>query len=197
MIKTVTPLLLMLLVLWAVPAQAQDLSTYVLQPESELWIDGTSNKSDWTVYALEMSGHVKMNGTAEAPGFAEARVVVAAQEMKSKKSTIMDRLMHKTLKAPAHPEIVYALDSAAVVSSVDGVYTLNATGQLTLAGQTRSITMPVEAHLLDDGKLQLKGQYTLLMSDYGLTRPTAMFGALRTGDEVVIHFDLVMAEGDL
>jgi hypothetical protein len=29
------------------------------------------------------------------------------------------------------------------------------------------------------------------MSDYGLQAPVAMFGALRTGDEVTVHFDVV------
>jgi len=34
------------------------------------------------------------------------------------------------------------------------------------------------------------------MSDYGMQPPTAMFGALRTGDDVTVHFDVAFVPAE-
>ena len=48
---------------------------------------------------------------------------------------------------------------------------------------------------LADGHVRFTGQHPMLMSDFGMDPPSAMFGQLRTADEVVVHFDLVVAPG--
>jgi polyisoprenoid-binding protein YceI len=189
-------LLLAGLLLVAAPAFAQ--TVYRIQPESsKVSIDGTSNKSpEWTVYANEFSGHVKMNPTETDPGVEEARLTVVSKAIKSNRSGIMDRLAHRALKANQHPEIVYELtsvESVEVDQDDPNAFVLNARGNLTLAGVTKAVDMLVEGTRLDDGLMRFAGSHTLLMSDYGIERPTAMFGALVTGDEVTVHAELVAA----
>ncbi len=185
---------LLLLITLFIPnrVDAQDASSYALQSESKMWIDGTSNKSDWTVTATEMTGHVTLNPTADTLQFEETRVVVASKKIVSNKSTIMDRLMYKALKATQHPQIEYALTSATVTAMAGDSFTVDAVGNLMLAGVTKEITMPVEGKKLADGQYRFTGSYTLLMTDYKMRPPTAMFGALRTGDEVIVNFDLTL-----
>lgn len=179
-------------VLGAAPAQAQESTDYVVQEESKLWVDGTSSKSDWTVNASEVKGNfgIAGNGASVSSG----KITVDAAKIESGKS-IMDRLMHDALQVKEHPTITYVLTSAepAGTPANDGSITLNTTGKLTLGGTTKDVEIVVEGSRSADGSIRFTGSHPLKMSDYGLEAPVAMFGALRTGDAVTVHFD-VMAE---
>jgi polyisoprenoid-binding protein YceI len=194
MLKSTLSFFLALVV--AAPALGQSVATLSVQPESKLWIDGTSNKSDWNVSANAFSGHVTMNAepTADDPGVQEVHLTVVANQILSGKSTIMDRLMHKALMVEEHPEIVYELTGAALTQagSSASVFMLQTTGNLTLGGVTKPVEVMVEGEMLDGGSVHFTGSHVLLMSDFGLTPPVAMYGALRTSDECTVHFDLVV-----
>lgn len=180
------PLLLVFVLLQ--PAAAQESARLVLQPESKLWVEGTSNKNDWSVHAADVTGTIDV-----ADGqINQVSVDVAAGAMKSNRSTIMDRLMHSALQAPEHPTISFVLDAPADGARGDA-FSLDAPGRLTLAGETRDVTISVEGERLDDGSIRFTGSHPLTMSDYGITPPTAMFGSLRTADDVVVHFEIVGA----
>ena len=171
------------------PALAQQVQTYKLDPESKLWIDGTSTRSDWTVQAEDIEGNFGLVGNGSDLQIRNAQFAVRASEIVSGRSTIMDRLIDDALKAEEHPVIRYDLSSA----EANGEMKYNTKGKLTLGGQTKDIEMVVEAVPLDGGKVRFKGSHDLKMSDYGLEAPVAMFGALRTGDEVTVQFDVVAA----
>ncbi|MEM1095809.1 MAG: YceI family protein [Bacteroidota bacterium] len=189
--RTILVAFSLLLLPTAVNAQV----TLSILPESQITIDGTSNRDDWTVTAQAFAGSITVNEAyAEGPEVSAVALDVTAKEIKSGKSTIMDRLMWKTLNVTQHANITYALTAAEVVAQTDEGYTLNTTGELTLAGETKEIQMEVIGSMGDDGQMHFVGQYPLLLTDYGMTPPTAMFGALRTGDEVIVKFDLVAAQ---
>lgn len=171
-------------------AQAQQ--TLTLADDSQLWIDGTSNKNDWTVYAEALSGSVQMRGDAVE----QVELTVPSADLASRKSTIMDRLMHQALTTDDHPAIVYTLTKAVPEGAQDGALTLRTTGTLTLAGVTNEVVVPVSGERMADGRVRFTGTHPLLMTDYGIRPPTAMFGALRTGDEVIVHFDLIAAPAE-
>lgn len=159
--------------------------SHVLQSDSELWVDGTSNKSDWTVQATEMEGTATIDGTSLTPS--AVRMTVPSATIKSERSTIMDRLMHGALKVDEHPTITYELTNA----SSDGSM-LTTTGNLTIAGVTQPIEMEVTLEETPNG-LRYAGSVPIKMSDFNIKPPVAMFGALRTGDEVTVGFDVVFA----
>lgn len=189
-------LLAAVVLLLAAPAQAQ--VVYQAQPASKLWIEGTSNKSDWTVTATEFTAAVTMNKDVKPadPGIKAVKVVAQAPKVVSGKSTIMDRLIQDALKAEAHPQITFELVSAKPAAAKAGNgFTLQTRGRLTIGGTTKQIDLAVQGEKLDGGKVRFTGQHELLMSDYGLTPPTAMFGALRTADKATVHFELVVAPG--
>jgi polyisoprenoid-binding protein YceI len=105
----------------------------------------------------------------------------------------MDRLMHDALMVDEHPGITYELTSAepAGATATDGTFVLNTTGELSLTGTTRDVQIDVTGTRLADGKIRFTGSHAMKMSDYGMAAPTAMFGQLRTGDDITIHFDIV------
>ena len=177
--------LTLLFVFALLPAQAQ---TLTLLPESKLWVAGTSNKSDWTVDATE----VKAEMAATADAINNVKVTVASAKVVSNKSSIMDRLIHDALKVSEHPTITYDLSEA--VKGVNGkTFSTKTKGKLTLAGVTKAVDITVSGERLDGGKLRLKGSTPLKMTDFGITPPSAMFGALRTANDVTVHFDITVA----
>lgn len=168
-------------------AQAQD---FILSPDSRLWVEGTSNKDDWTVKAKELSA---VATRAEDGTVAALTLEVPAAQMVSEKSSIMDRLMHKTLKVNEHPTIVFDMKE---LSPANAENTALAAGELTIAGVTHEVSVEVLRVTADDGTPRYSGSQTLKMTDFGMKPPSAMFGALHTGDEVTVRFDvgLVAAE---
>jgi polyisoprenoid-binding protein YceI len=60
-----------------------------------------------------------------------------------------------------------------------------------ISGTRKQITLPVKAQRLDDGGLRFVGSTTFNMSEYGVDPPTVMLGAIKTGDEITINFDVV------
>lgn len=177
MIRGAAALLLSLLLLAAPRAEAQ---SYELSPDSKIWVEGTSNRSDWTVYANAISAEAEL----EASRIQTLKISIPTAEMKSEKSTIMDRLMHDALKAGEHPTITYELTEALPEAG-----TLVTKGLLTVAGVAREIEMVVAVGEADAG-VRYTGSHPLKMSDYEMQPPTAMFGALRTADDVTVHFDV-------
>lgn len=183
--------------IFVAPAGAQDVADYALQSDSKLWIDGTSTQSDFTVNAAEVKGNFGIAGTGADAAVSSGKITVEASKLEGGRSTIMDRLMHDALKVKEHPTISYELTKAERgAAGTNGSTTLNTTGKLTLAGTTKTIQMPVKAVRQADGKIRFTGSYPLKMSDYGITPPTAMFGALRTADDVTVHFDVVAAPAE-
>jgi hypothetical protein len=179
------------LLLLAPAADAQTAPQLKLLPESRVAVDGTSNRDDWTVTAAAVDGFVVLQAVAgNQMTITSGRFAVPSGTMAGGRGAIMDRLMHGALKSSDHPQIVYELVSATTTPTGPGKFRLATRGRLSLAGVTKVIEGPAEVERLANGNLRFTGSYPLQMSDYDIAPPTAMFGALRTGDRVVVHFDL-------
>lgn len=179
--------LLIGLVVLAVPASAQQ---YVLQPGSTITVDGKSNKSDFTVVASDVEGTMTMDPAA--PAVSAVDLTIASDKIKSDRSTIMDRLMRDALKVSEHPTITFELIEATPTGS-SGL-TFDTRGNLTLAGVTREVSMQVSGTQEGDA-IRFTGSTPIKMSDYDIQPPVAMFGALRTADDVTVSFDVVFKPG--
>jgi polyisoprenoid-binding protein YceI len=160
----------------------------VVAPESSVSVAGTSNRNDWTVYAPQLEGTLRLQGSGAAMAVSSADIRIHTPAIESRNSVIMDRLMHSALKTAEHPYIVFSLNQAV---SVRGAAPVAAKGKLTVAGVTRDIDMTVRAERLADGRIKVSGSYPMKMTDYEITPPTAMFGQLRTADAVTVHFEVI------
>lgn len=178
--------------LLAAPAAGQAAGRHPLLPESRVWVEGTSNKNDWTVEAKELSGFVVLRADGGAVEVSEGGFRVASRSMASEHGVIMDRLMRNALRSEEHPEIVYELVGAEAAGADGGRTTLTTTGRLTLAGVTKEIAQTVTAERLGDGRIRFTGSHPVDMVEYGITPPTAMFGSLRTARRTTVHFELLV-----
>lgn len=180
--------------LLTVNAQAQDY--FQLQSEqSKLIIEGTSSIHDWEIQAADFNAKtlLKLDGNVVS----EIRNIEFSSPVKGLKSGkgIMDNKTHDALKKKKFPQITFILDEKGKVD-LSGEKKANMTGLLTIAGQTRKVSMTVDFKIDDTQHFQVSGKVPLKMSDFGIDPPTAMMGALKTGDNVVVKFDLEFQKSD-
>lgn len=175
-------LLLVVLAAW----QPEPATRYVLTEESRLWVEGTSTVHDWHCDAAEIDGWLELE--AGSMDIVQAEVTLPAEQLECKNGT-MNKKTRKALKSDDHPAISYVLDTAEVLPGTSEGFSATTTGQLTIAGQTRTVEMTVQGRLMDDGRVHLTGELPLLMSDYDVDPPTAMLGTLKTGDAVTVRFE--------
>lgn len=177
----------MLLAALFLPLTALAQTTYTVLPESKMWVDGTSNRSDWTVDATSMTGHITMTDNT-----VDEVVMNVSSTLKAPKGPIMQRLMDQALQITDYDQVTYELTSATPAEG-EGELAFNTTGNLTLVGVTNEIEMLVTGERMDNGQITFTGSHTIQLADYKVKPPTAMFGQLRTGKEVVVNFELLVA----
>lgn len=165
---------------------------FTMTPQSRLWIEGTSTVHDWTCEVSTFEGQLDALADAlESVQAVQVRVPVKALDCKN---GTMNKKAHRALKADTSPEVTYRLTSATPSgTAANGQFELETAGQLTIGGVTCPISMTVAGERDGVGRLRFKGQASVLMSSFGIDAPTAMLGALKTGDRVVVGFDVVLS----
>jgi polyisoprenoid-binding protein YceI len=105
----------------------------------------------------------------------------------------MDDNLYKALNADASTDINYIMATFEVVpGEVSDTFTLKTVGTLTISGKENKIAMDVTASRLPDGTIKATGMVPIKMTDYGIKPPTAIFGRLKTGDDVKVNFELTV-----
>lgn len=159
---------------------------------SKVSVAGTSTLHDWESEVTEVNMQASLDmvdGQLQAiPGLL---VKIPVKSIKSTKGRIMDNKTYGALKADDHPTITYKLTATKIQDNSK----LTATGKLTIAGQTKTVSFPVKMKKGSDGAITFSGSYSLLMSDYGMDAPTALMGSIKTGDEVTINFSCTLEPG--
>ena len=178
----------LLLVLVVGAAQAQPLT---FASGGMVKIEGTSNVHGWSCDVPQYSGSI--TGTLEGgtPGaISQTTFTIPVAAIECKNGTMNGKL-REALKAQQHSTIRFELTGARITPGEGSTFAVAATGRLTIAGQSRSIQMNVQGEALGNGRYRFTGSVPVTMSQYGIKPPTAMMGAMRTGDAVTVTFNLV------
>ena len=182
----------------ATVVRAQD-TRVAVGSESKLWIEGTSNLHGWSCKATTLDAAIDLDAAlaaqlASAPPKALKRVHVKVP-VKSLKCghDAMDNNLYKALKATDSSSIDYILATfEAVPGEEKDTFTLHTVGTLTVAGSENKVEMDVIASRMPDGSVMAKGLVPIKMTDYGIKPPTAIFGRVKTGNEVKVNFELTI-----
>ena len=176
---------------WTTP-----LDQMTLQPESKLWVEGTSTVRSWKCQAPGLDVVVDA-----APAAAKAvltgeravksvRLAVTTDRMDCANGTMNDH-MKKALKATEFPTIAFTLSTYELVKGADSVQaTLN--GELVLGGVKRPVVITAAVTPGTDGAMRVAGTYELHMKEYELKPPSLMFGTMKVGELVKVRFDLLL-----
>jgi polyisoprenoid-binding protein YceI len=111
----------------------------------------------------------------------------------------MDHDLQTALDATGHPDIFYVFKRVTGVTvqsdpqSGSPEVLLQVQGDLTIAGQQRTVNIPTYVQCTDPDHFHVYSQTSILMSDYGITPPTAFFGLIRAHNQVSVIFDLEFA----
>ncbi|MBC8770587.1 YceI family protein [Arenibacter sp. BSSL-BM3] len=104
-----------------------------------------------------------------------------------------DEHMYELLEAKKNPDVVF---DGTLIDNFDinkkGNQSVPVKGDFTLAGTTRQITIPLDLELVSEGTIQLKASWTLLITDYGLERPSIVF--IQVDDKHELSVDAVLME---
>jgi polyisoprenoid-binding protein YceI len=114
--------------------------------------------------------------------------------IKSEHGNMMDNNTHNALKGKSFPKISFVFTSLGSVKKSGEAFTVVANGNLTIAGQTRPMTMTVTGKPNGDGSIEFSGSKAFKMSEFNVDPPVVLMGTLKTGDEVTIKFSVTYSK---
>jgi polyisoprenoid-binding protein YceI len=133
-----------------------------------------------TIEPASLRMTIKANSAAETgKGFSE-----------KDRQQIARSVHEEALEAMKYPEILFNSTQISTTKTGGEQYQAKITGQLTLHGVTRPITIPAQAPLSGDA-LRARGEFPIRHSDYNIKRLSAGGGAVKAKDEMKLSFDVV------
>ena len=184
-------------VLIAWPRLATDVIN--LQPESKLWVDGTSSVRGFQCRATALDAVFQADGSEVTRAVLRGEkavsgldLTIAAGQLECGNGT-MNAHMRKALKVEANPTITFRLASYELAKAGDTLR-VDLTGELTLGGTTKTVNVRANAEDMGDGVLRIAGSHELRMTEFGLKPPTLMLGTLKVHDKVKVGFDIRLTD---
>ena len=209
---------LLLILLLTVPAFAADTTRLVSAAASKLVLQGSSNVAPWRCSGTTLDGRMEVaaplqrintlidrieDGNIAQLTPATARFPQPTFELTVPVTTLrcgngkMERDMYRALRASDFPTIEFKFQKlvGGVTHDIDGgSYHAKIAGVLSLAGATRNIVIDVEAKRVARDRFRLQAKLPLRMTDFRITPPTALFGAIKASDNLTVLFDLTLQE---
>lgn len=181
-------ILLVLLTNSIVSAVSQQ-SVRFLPADSRIIITGTSNLHDWeeTVEKFDVALVMKFEKN-EILGIDRVHFNCKAESIASDNSIMTNKTMD-ALKTDQYPEIEFSMASIGNLASANGKFSGVLTGDLRLAGVTNRISIAFSGHY-ENNRIKITAVKDINMNDFKIKPPTAMMGALKTGENVVLSFQL-------
>src|SRR5579883_453558 len=153
---------------------------------------GTSTLHNWEMSAHQLSGSAQftLSDKGQLTSVGALTFVLPVHNLKGDKDGMNDNA-YDALKADKYKDIRFIMTAAAVEPKGGNNYTIRANGNLTIAGVTRPITLEVKTQVNDNGTVTCQGTYALKMSDFNIDRPSFMFGAMKTGNDLTLSYSLL------
>jgi hypothetical protein len=170
-----------------------------LQPESRLWVAGTSTVRSFQCQAGAFDAKIGSVGAdavaavlAGSKAISDVVVTVAADKLDCRNGT-MNEHMRKALKVDKHPTIVFHVTNYELTKGADVVAVIMS-GTLTLGGVEKPISVNAEAKPGENGTLLVSGTREVRMTDFGLKPPTLMLGTMKVDERIKVGFDIVLKD---
>ena len=212
---------LVLILLLAAPAIAEETTSLFASPASQLVLEGSSNVAPWRCRGTSFDGRLdvaaplsRINHLIDriedgniVPLIADpssARFPRPAFRLRVPVTSIrcgnakMERDLYRALRGNEFPAIEFRFTEllGGVNHDIDGgTYHAKIAGVLSLAGTARNIRLDVEAARIAPNRFRLKARLPLRMTDFRITPPTALFGAIKAKDDLTVRFDLILQTG--
>ncbi len=175
-----------------------------ISAQSTMTISGTSTIHDWTSKVNTINGDLTFSKIAGQKSLPDAgklvenlKMEVPVKSIESPRGVVMDNKTYEALKSEEFPLITFILRDDHITGVSDkaaGKFTLAITGDLTIAGTTKTVSLNLNGSKIGNGTFQFDGSYSINMTEYNVTPPTAMFGQIVTGENVTLAFSIKTEE---
>jgi polyisoprenoid-binding protein YceI len=156
---------------------------------------GTSTLHDWEMSAHQLQGSAQFNldDKGALVSVSSLNFILPVHNLKGEKESMNDNA-YDALKADQYKNITFVMTSSKIDTKGGNKYQIHANGNLTIAGVTRPIAMEVAASVNGDGTIGCTGVQAIKMSDFNIERPSFMFGAMKTGNDLKLSFGLLFTK---
>src|SRR5690554_3507064 len=173
-------LFLLMFMATVVIAQAQTLSI----KSSTVTINGETNVNhDFKINATKVNG--KMTIANNRPETLTVEIPVRSLISGEK---LMDKKTHEAFNEPKNPTITFNMTELNSVQVTGDNIAVTVTGNLTLRGVTKKVTLKSNGKASTPGVYTFEGTLPIKMSDFGMNPPTAMLGTMKTKDQVTVNY---------
>ena len=153
-------------------------------------------KSDAVGRTTAVSGGMTVARRDDRLVASDLRMEVDVTKLRSDEARRDNRIRTDGLETDRFPTATF-MSAGEVVAPPDATsgkaFTVDVTGDLTLHGVTRQVTIPVEARL-DGGNLQVVGSYRFPMSMFDIDPPN-IGGFVTVDTDATLEFKIVMTKG--
>jgi polyisoprenoid-binding protein YceI len=159
----------------------------------DIKLSGTSNVHDWEMTAVKGKSEAAftVDATGKLLSLSKLNFTLPVKNLKSS-HTAMDKNTYKALNEEKNPNISFVLTYATVISKGGNNYQLNCSGQMSIAGTTKQTDLVATGQYNPTSKSFLvTGVKKMKMTDYNVKPPKALFGTIKTGDDISISYNLV------
>jgi polyisoprenoid-binding protein YceI len=156
-----------------------------------LWFKG----HDHFIAARDFNGEVELTPTGITPATLTLTVRAASLTetrdvfTEPQKQIINREINELVLESGKYPEITFRSTQVTVNPKANG-FDVRLTGDLTLHGVTRHITIPALVNL-SGNDLHARGEFTIKRSDYNVKATSAVHGTIRVRNKLKLSFDIV------
>jgi len=164
-------------------------SKFNLKPGYDIEVTGTSTLHDWEMKSENSSGSMMATiDNKSIAGISDVNIVVKAESLKSGKSG-MDNNAYDALKTKDYKDITFHSQNVKVSGDK-----ISATGDLTIAGTKKNTAIDATCAVQSNGDIKCTGSKKIKLTEYNIDPPTAMFGTIKTGDDLEIVFDVTFTK---
>jgi len=157
-----------------------------------LWFKG----HDHLIAVREFTGEAQLTPDSISPASLEitakaGSMVETSSVFTEQQKQIIDKELREIVLEPdKYPDIVFRSTSVAGKATAGNEYDLKITGDLTLHGVTRRITIPTKVTITGN-ELRAQGELSVDRSDYKVKATSAMHGLIRVRETVNFTFDIM------
>lgn len=151
---------------------------------------GTSTLHDWTMASNKATSTVMIkNEASRINSIDKLNLKLKSESLKSGKSK-MDEIAYEAMKSDEHPWIIFEMTEVQSIEQNGELSKIVTTGNLSIAGKTKKIKLSGLAKVGD--QITISGSKDIKMTDYDIEPPTAMFGTIKTGNDLTINYSITL-----
>jgi hypothetical protein len=172
---------------------------YQVEASSRLFLNGSTSINNYQCYCTDRfpanTLSAEINASNKTISFTGAGLLIKTKLLNCK-NKLMNRDMHKALKADEHPFIEVALLEVTAADlpaelQLNTWYEYKAKAQLTIAGVSKPATITVQVKKISPHLFRLLAAKNLYMSEFHV-KPRTPFNMIKIDDLVTINFDMTV-----